>query len=169
MQDRDSSSILISTLGRSTLSYFTRGSPEISERDLVDPMDRVRDILGVILHEMLHVLFDIYRSSCEHGCIREYRSDRAAQQVYDDALWQIAVRAIERCGLLGLCINLGRASGMTGDVYRGGALPSVDVLKDRDLIGKISWRGLSDGGTWLTISDGRNGMSTVIGTDRRTY
>lgn len=72
---------------------------------------------------MLHAIFDIYRCSCEHGCIQKYRSDRAAQHVYHDALWQIAARRLV------LCINLGRAGGMTGDVYRGGALPSVDVLK----------------------------------------
>jgi hypothetical protein len=102
---------------------------------------RIERHLLVLLHEMIHAIFFIFKCGCDHGCRQKtlggYRD--VLWPKYHNLHWQAVAYAIEKAdrhnGNL-LCLNLkvGRELNLASDIHRGGLnLPNDAVLRSLGL------------------------------------
>ena len=100
-------------------------------------MYRIQNHLLILLHEMVHAIFFIFKCGCDHGCLRKtlggYHDVRWPK--YHNIHWQAVAHAVEEADretghLLGLNLDLRRELCLANDVHRGGLnLPNDAVLR----------------------------------------
>ncbi|KUJ15434.1 uncharacterized protein LY89DRAFT_670906 [Mollisia scopiformis] len=106
----------------------------ITIRSLANYRDKyaaIKEYHLVILHEMLHAMFDIFECRCYRGCLD--RTNREASGGHHIA-WQAAAKALERGVWLGanpfdLYFDLRREVCLAADMMLGNKLPNEATLR----------------------------------------
>ncbi|KAF8863873.1 hypothetical protein BDZ45DRAFT_761258 [Acephala macrosclerotiorum] len=101
-----------------------------------DSFTCIQTYLIILLHEMLHAMFELYTCRCNRGC-RQRLDDPSRGRHHMP--WQIATFAIDEANILGrnlfgLESYSGRHRGLAADVQCGSTLPGDDVLRSIDLM-----------------------------------
>jgi hypothetical protein len=104
-------------------------------------IEKIRTYLFILLHEMVHAIFFIFKCGCNYGCRQKtlggYRDVQWPR--YHNIPWQTVAYAIEKADrvqwhLLGLNLELRREVSLTNDVFKGGLnLPNDAVLRSLGL------------------------------------
>lgn len=97
--------------------------------------ERIQSYLWILLHEMIHAIFFIFKCGCDYGCSQKtlggYRDVRLPG--YHNIRWQAVAYAIEEAdsggpGSLGLNLKLKRERSFAWDVQQGGFNPPNYVV-----------------------------------------
>jgi hypothetical protein len=104
-------------------------------------IQEIRTSLFILLHEMVHAIFFIFKCGCNYGCSQKtlggYRD--VIWGGYHNLPWQSIAYAIEKADrvhghLLRLNLELGRGTSLVSDVFKGGiSFPNDVVLRSLDL------------------------------------
>jgi hypothetical protein len=92
----------------------------------------IHNYLEVLLHEMLHAIFDIYTCRCDNGCKQRHAREGGGGHWVE---WQVAARNIEVAdgkywNLLGFGHDLRRTQSLVSDIQLGLNIPGpVELMK----------------------------------------
>jgi hypothetical protein len=100
----------------------------------------IRTSLLILLHEMVHAIFFVFKCGCNYGCRQRtlggYCDVRCGG--YHNVPWQTVAYAIEKADsvqghLLGLNLEFRREKSLAHDIFKGGNLPNDAVLRSLGL------------------------------------
>jgi hypothetical protein len=119
----------------------------ISNRRWGQATSRIEQCLEILIHEMLHAIFDIFTCYCDYGCL-----DRFSRKYYTsghDVYWQATAYAIEKAdavggNLLGLNLTWNREVDIALDIDHGYTLPNDAVLRSLGLDIREIWRNMKN-------------------------
>jgi hypothetical protein len=110
-------------------------------KDKRDAIKEIRTSLFILLHEMVHAIFFIFKCGCNYGCSQKTLGGYCdvIWGGYHNVPWQTVAYAIEKADsvqghLLGLNLEFRREGSLAHDVFKGGLnLPNDAVLRSLGL------------------------------------
>lgn len=108
--------------------------------------DAIKSYHGIILHEMLRAIFDVYRCQCDQGC--RQRMERENNGGHHPS-WQAAGYVLEvsnrrRSNMFGLGFDPMREQSSAADMILGYTLPSEAILRPLCLDTELLFKRLKD-------------------------